>query len=513
MRDPAAASSTGDMATTRRAPHRRLALRAAALFDGIRTTPLTDPLLLVDEGRIVAVETGTRVDPPDGYPVVDLGGATLLPGLIDTHVHLAFDAGPDPVAALIARDDGAVLDGMVDAGRRALRAGITTVRDLGDRGYLAVGLRERDDPGLPTIVTAGPPVTTPGGHCHFMGGATPAHAGEAELRAAVRERAERGVDVIKVMASGGFLTPGSTGFVPQFDRDELAAIVDEAHRHGLPVTAHAHSTASIAAALDAGVDGIEHCSFASPEGVDTPLELIERLARRRIAIGATVGVLPGSTPPPHVAARLDGIIANLGRLHRAGAPLVAGTDAGIGIPKPHDVLPYGIEHLVQVGLTKSEALRAATSGAAGVCGLADRKGRIAPGFDADLLAVDGNPLDDLSALHRVTAVYHRGHPIDLANPGTDPATSSPETGSPLAAAPPHTGTTHATSSPHTGSPLAASSPYTGTTPATSSPHPGAGPAISSPETGSPLTAASPPAPSPSPSPAEAARGGASAVAR
>jgi imidazolonepropionase-like amidohydrolase len=402
--------------TTERPPRQLVALRAAALFDGTRATPIPDPLVLVDEGRIVAVETAARTEPPEGTTVIDLGDATLLPGLIDTHLHLALDAGPEPVASLMNRDDEAVLAGMAAAGRQALRAGITTVRDLGDRSYLAVGLRDADDPQLPTIVTAGPPLTTPGGHCHFMGGATPLDGGAAGLRAAVRERAEHGVDVIKVMASGGFITPGSSGFVPQYDRDQLRTIVDEAHRHGLPVTAHAHSTASIAAALDAGVDGIEHCTFASEAGVDVPLDLIERIGRRRVAIGATVGFRPGTTPPPMVAERMEGMRANLGRLHRAGAPLLAATDAGIGAPKPHDILPYGLEHLAGVGLTNYEVLRAATVEAARVCGLADRKGRIAPGLDADLLAVTGNPLDDLAALHRVVAVYHHGHPVDRTVP-------------------------------------------------------------------------------------------------
>ncbi|HMG45036.1 MAG TPA: amidohydrolase family protein [Acidimicrobiales bacterium] len=393
--------------TTDRRPRQRLALRAAGLFDGTGATLRPDPLVLIDDGRIVAVETG-RVEPPDDATVVDLGTATLMPGLVDTHLHLAFDAGPDPVAALRASDDATVLAGMAVAARRALRAGVTTVRDLGDRNYLALRLRDATDHGLPTIVAAGPPITTPGGHCHFLGATA---QGESAVRAAVREHAARGVDVIKVMASGGFITPGSTGLVPQFDADELRAAVDEAHRHGLPVTAHAHSTLSVAAALDAGVDGIEHCSFMTDDGVDAPDELIRRIARQRVAIGATLGALPGAVPPPPVAQRLDAMRATIGRLHRAGAQILAASDAGIGPPKPHDVLPYGIELLGQIGLSNYEALRAATVEAARVCGLADRKGRVAPGLDADLVALDGDPLTDLSALHRVAAVYRHGRHV------------------------------------------------------------------------------------------------------
>ena len=138
---------------------RLTALRAAWLFDGMSSALVHDPLVVIDGGTIVTVDSGVAA--PDGVDLVDLDGAALLPGLIDTHVHLAFDAGPDPVGALADRDDEAAAAAMIRAGQTALRGGVTTVRDLGDRDYLSLGLRGR--PGLPTIVAAGPPVTTPAG--------------------------------------------------------------------------------------------------------------------------------------------------------------------------------------------------------------------------------------------------------------------------------------------------------------------------------------------------------------
>jgi len=404
------------MTTTTITERRRLtALRAAWLFDGTSSTLTANPMVVLDRGTIVAVDAAT--DPPDGAEVVDLPGATLLPGLIDTHVHLAFDASTDPVGHLAARDDDAALAAMADAAWTASRGGVTTVRDLGDRNYLALTLREAAPSVglLPTIVAAGPPITTPGGHCHFLGGAT---TGVDGVRAAVREHVERGVEVIKIMASGGALTPGTRPELPQFSGEELRAAVDEAHRHSLPITAHAHGTPAIAAAVAAGVDGVEHASFVTADGVDVaPENLIRAIADRRIILGVTGGFapVPGAALPPAVAVRLPAIIANFRRLHQAGAPIVIGSDAGIGPMKPPDVLRWGVGQLAEIGLSPVAALRTTTSQAAAVCGLGHRKGRLAPGFDADILAVDGNPLTDSAALHRIRAVFIRGSAVPAAS--------------------------------------------------------------------------------------------------
>jgi imidazolonepropionase-like amidohydrolase len=393
------------MATPTVAERGRLtALRAAWLFDGTGSALIPDPLVVIDGGIIVAVGSGAPA--PDGADVVDLGGAALLPGLVDTHVHLAFDASADPIAALAARSDEEALAAMVRAGQAALRGGVTTVRDLGDRDYLSLGLRGQ--PGLPTILAAGPPVTTPAGHCHYLGGA--AKPTEAGVRAAVREHVERGVDVIKIMASGGTLTPGTYQHLAQFTPELLRAAVDEAHRLGLQVTAHAHAVAAIADGVSAGADGLEHVSFWTEDSVDAPAELIQLIADRQTVVGLTVGMvpMPGLAPPPVVRARLPLIVANMKRMYEAGALMVAGSDAGIGPVKPHDVVRHAPDQLREIGIGQAEALRMLTSVAAEVIGLGHRKGRIAPGFDADILAVDGDPIADPAALHRIRAVYARG---------------------------------------------------------------------------------------------------------
>jgi imidazolonepropionase-like amidohydrolase len=396
------------MTTTITERGRLTALRAAWLFDGTSSTLTANPTVVLDGGTILAVDRDAA--PLCCAEIVDLPGATLLPGLVDTHVHLAFDASTDPVGHLAARDDNAALAAMAKAARTAAYGGVTTVRDLGDRNYLALALREAAPGGpLPTIVAAGPPITTPGGHCHFLGGAT---TGADGVRAAVRAHADRGVDVIKIMASGGALTPGTHPELPQFSTEELRAAVDEAHRHSLPITAHAHGTPAIAAAIAAGVDGIEHASFTTTDAVDpAPGKLIRAIVKNRIVLGATGGSVPGAALSPTMTARLPAIIANFRRLHEAGALIVVGTDAGVGRPKPPDVLRWGAGQLAQIGLSPVAALRTVTSQAAAVCRLAHRKGQLAPGFDADILAIDGNPLTDPAALHRIRAVYLRGVPI------------------------------------------------------------------------------------------------------
>jgi imidazolonepropionase-like amidohydrolase len=239
--------------------------------------------------------------------------------------------------------------------------------------------------------------------------------GEDGMRRAVRESVARGADLIKIMATGGALTPTTDPLGPQFTVAEVAAAVREAHEMGRPATVHAHASVGMRLAVDAGADGIEHGMFWVEDGVRIDPALVDRIAENGTWVCPTVGIRPDRQgehrPPPAVAARLAQFPAVLATLHAAGVRLVAGSDSGIAPLKPHDVLPYSIRAMAAAGMSNLDALRSATSQAARACGVADRKGRLAPGLDADILAVSGEPLTNLHALDRIKAVYRAGHRV------------------------------------------------------------------------------------------------------
>jgi imidazolonepropionase-like amidohydrolase len=396
-----------------------IAWKAPHAFDGSRFVPGGATVLVEDE-RIVGVEPGDFAV-PEGCEVTSYDG-TILPGLVDAHVHLVSDGSPGSLERV-----GTMADEDVDVEiTRSLAAqaarGVTTVRDLGDRDYRSIAFRDRRSAGQPRVLAAGPPITVPGGHCHFLGctAATP-----EELRQAVDDHHERGVDVIKVMASGGFLTPGTDMFGAQYEAEVLRTVVEAAHERGLQVLAHAHSVTGIEAAVAAGVDGIEHFTGFCEQGSVLTDDLLDRVAAAGIAVDPTMGNdfslvdrLP--PPPPQVAQIMDKLELDImaffaqrytdaGRMREHGVRVVPGVDAGAMPLKAHGNAWLAVTDLVKAGYPVEEALAAGTSGAADACGVGDVTGRLEPGYDADVLVVDGDLAADPEALGRTRAVLVRGH--------------------------------------------------------------------------------------------------------
>ncbi len=394
------------------------ALRATHCFDGERFR--SDGVTVLIEGEdIVGVEPLAH-DVPDGVEVTTYDG-TLLPGLVDAHVHLVSDASVGSLERAGSSSD-VDLDEMVSAMLATqAAAGVTTVRDLGDRGYRTLVARDRRTPGEPRVVAAGPPLTLPDGHCHFLGGGV---EGIDAVRAAVREHVDRGVDLVKVMASGGMLTMGTDLLGVQFTPEELRAAVDETHSAGLRIVAHCHSEAGARHAVAAGVDGLEHATLLGADGVGAPDDLITAIAHRGLTVDPTLGFDPSRVVPIEQApAHVKAVVARVGmtpvevtrrraqqitRMFELGVRIVSGIDAGAAPPKPHGSVWRAVVQLLDAGVDHARALATATSVAADDCQLGGTTGRLRPGLAADLVVVDGDLATDLTALGRPVAVRVRG---------------------------------------------------------------------------------------------------------
>ncbi len=384
---------------------------------------------IVTDGAVVvgdaAVEwTGAAAALPPRFavlPQTDYPGSTILPGLIDSHVHLGFDGGPQPAARMSGESDEQQLILMLRSARELLGVGVTTARDLGARAYLDVIVRDAIAAGLargPRLVVAARPITVTGGHCWFMGGEADS---EDDLRRIVRTHHKRGADLIKVMSTGGFMTSGSAPWYAQFTTGQLRVIVEEAKRVDKPVAAHAHGIEGIRRAVEAGVTTIEHCSFVTETNERVFSEpLAAKIAEQGIFVCPTI-----NANAPYVA-QLTGIALgeHLAAMHEMGVRIIAGTDAGID-NTPHHQYVGGLEYLVTLGFRPAEVLAMATTQAAAALGVDQITGRLAPGYDADLLVVEGDPLTDISALGRLRRVMARGRDympdsgrFDVSAPGT-----------------------------------------------------------------------------------------------
>jgi imidazolonepropionase-like amidohydrolase len=388
-----------------------IALTGARLLDGTGQAPRTGVTVIIENGRITAVG---ETPPPPGAEISDLGGRTLMPGLIDVHVHLSsLDRSLDP---------GLRPFGMVQAARAMLDGGITTVRDLGSYGGSLFDLRGAIEQGLvagPRLVLCGQIVaaTSPGAQ-RFPGMYREAD-GPDELRKAVREQIRQGAELVKVMSTGALTVPGEDVDPAQLTPDELGAVVDEAHRLGLPVASHAEGSAGIRLSVDAGVDTIEHGEM----GYEVP-DALAAMAERGIVLVPTLAVFdavadPGGPFPPWMRERAlrlrEAAYRTVAAAIAAGVTMAMGADAG-----PHGANARELVLMVEAGLSAKDGIAAATAAAARVCGLEEEIGTVEVGKRADLLVVDGDPLDDVRVLtdpRRIWLVLRDGVPVAGSSAG------------------------------------------------------------------------------------------------
>ena len=399
-------------------------LHAGKLIDGVSKQPRERVTVVVEGNRIVGIESGFRAATPQDR-VIDLEQATLLPGLMDMHVHLTEENVP---GFELARFKRPAADYAFDAAvyaERTLKAGFTTVRDTGDVIYnVSLSLRNAINAGKvpgPRIFAAGKIIATTGGHGDFTNGwgphllAAPGLAdnvidGPAEAMRAVRQHYKDGTDVIKITVTGGVLSIAKSGMAPQFSDEELRAVITTAHDYGMTVAAHAHGLEGMTRAVKAGVDSIEHGTF-----MDRDLMALMKKSGTHYVPTISAGrwvyqqaQKPGSYPDVvRDKALMIGpqIQQTFSDAYRAGVRVMFGTDAGVF---PHGLNAREFQYMVEGGMPAMEAIQSATIVAARFLKIDDRLGSVQNGKTADLIAVPGDPLTDITALQRVSFVMKDG---------------------------------------------------------------------------------------------------------
>lgn len=396
---------------------------AGTLIDGSRSQPQQNMTVVIDNGRISAVERGFR-QAAAGDVVIDRRNGTVMPGFIDMHTHLTSQLGPGSYMDRFTKNAADVTLDAVHYAEKTLLAGFTTVRELGDSYNASIALRDAINAGKvdgPRIFSAGKSIATTGGHADpsngyrdgLMDSPTPAEGvvdGPYEARKAVRARYQDGANLIKLTATGGVLSLASNSQNPQFMADELEAIVAAARDYGMKVTVHAHGKQGMLRAIAAGVDSIEHGTYMDAE-VMAAMKAKGVYYVPTITAGKSVAdraAIDGYFPDivrPKAAAIGPQIQSTFAAAYKAGVKIAFGTDAGVF---DHGENYREFRYMVEAGMPAIEAIRAATFEAATLLGTIDDFGTLEVGKRADLVAVEGDPLTDISRLAEINLVMKDG---------------------------------------------------------------------------------------------------------
>ena len=377
-----------------------IAIQNAQLIDGNGQT-IERATIIVRDGTIHAAGPGRQISIPRGATRIDGRGLTVLPGLIDCHVHLCLGAEPDVVQAIEQETPTETLLKSSQMARQTIEAGITTVRDVGSRDHSIFALKQAIDKGLtagPRIIGAGLAVCMIGGHARFIGQEV---EGVEQVRKIVREQIDAGAEVIKVIASGGVLTSGTSPDQAQMTVEELTAAVDEAKRAGRKVAAHAHGASGMKNAVRAGVHSIEHATLMDEEAAGLLDQYGVYIVPTLSALATTAACRRGCGIPDSALDKAKAMTkrhqTSFKQAHRRGLLIAMGTDAGTPF-NYHGDNTQEIERMVALGMSPMEAILASTSAAARLIGIHDQVGTIERGKEADLLLVEGNPLRKIEFL-------------------------------------------------------------------------------------------------------------------
>lgn len=385
-------------------------IKAGCLIDGTGASARENVDILFDQRRILEIGNRDTINASDAT-VIPAFEMVVLPGLIDAHVHICFDASCNPVFNVKHEPPPDMMIRGVRNARDMLHAGVTTIRTLGTPDDLDLHLRDGIRQGLipgPRIVAAGRSITVTGGHGHYY---RIEADGPEEMREATRLQIRSGVNVIKITVTGGIMTPRVRPGVSKFDLDEIRAVVHEAHKAGLKVAAHAENPEGVNDALAAGVDSIEHGYFMqNTEGLDRLLDTGAYLVPTLMAYDLIASGLEQGVPPEaaqKAKAALEYNTAGFRAALDAGASIAMGSDAGTAF-NDHGRSWREASFMVRNGMRPMDAIVAATRNGADLLGLGSQTGTVEPGKIADLVVVDGDPLSDISSLGNVVCTIQGG---------------------------------------------------------------------------------------------------------